>query len=121
MHCSLVLEARRKAQMPKMIFVNLPLKELEKEKASYQAIGFENNPQFADDTANCMVWSEAINDMLLTHGKWRSFTDRPIPLSTSSEVLLAFSCDDISAVDTMLAAATAHGSIADIKSRQDCG
>lgn len=107
--------------MQKMIFVNLPVTDLPKAMAFYQAIGFDNNPQFTDHTAACMVWSEAINVMLLTHDKWRTFTDRPIPPSTSSEVLLAISCDNIATVDTMQDAAAAHGGTADINAKQDYG
>ena len=46
--------------MSRMIFVNLPVADLPKAMAFYTAIGFENNPQFTDGTAACMVWSEAI-------------------------------------------------------------
>lgn len=107
--------------MTKKIFVNLPVTDLPKAMAFYQAIGFETYPQFTDDTAACMVWSEAINVMLLTHDKWRNFTDRPIPPSTSSEVLLAISCDSIAAVDAMQDAAAAHGGVSDINAKQDYG
>ena len=77
--------------MSRMIFVNLPVTDLAKAKAFYEAIGLTNNPQFSDDTATCMVLSDTISVMLLTHDKWRSFTSRPIPPSTSSEVMLAVS------------------------------
>ena len=77
--------------MSRMIFVNLPVTNLEASMAFYKALGFENNPHFSDATAACMVWSEAINVMLLTHDKWRTFTSRPIPPKTSSEVMLALS------------------------------
>lgn len=107
--------------MTRMIFVNLPVVHLDKAIAFYQALGFENNKQFTDDTAACMVWSEAINVMLLTHDKWRTFTDRPIPPITSSEVLLAISCDDTKAVDAMLDAVASHGGTADINPKQDYG
>lgn len=107
--------------MPKMIFVNLPVTDLPKAMAFYQAIGFENNPQFTDDTAACMVWSEAIFVMLLTHDKWRTFTKRPIPPATSSEVLLAISFDDIAAVDTVLDAAAAFDGAPDVNAKQDHG
>ena len=75
--------------MTRMIFVNFPVTNLKASMVFYTALGFKNNPQFTDDTAACMVWSEAINVMLLTHAKWRTFTSRPIPPATSSEVLLA--------------------------------
>lgn len=107
--------------MTKMIFINLPVADLAASMAFYQALGFENNPQFTDDTAACMVWSETINVMLLTHAKWRTFTDRPIPPTTSSEVLLAISLASREAVDAMNTAAAANGGTADINPKQDLG
>jgi len=107
--------------MPRMIFVNLPVTDLEASKAFYTALGFENNPQFTDDTAACMVWSETINVMLLTHAKWRTFTSRPIPPRTSSEVMLALSCDSREAVDAITDAAAANGGESDINPVQDHG
>ena len=107
--------------MARMIFVNLPVTDLAASMAFYEALGFTNNPQFTDETAACMVWSEAINVMLLTHDKWRTFTSRPIPPRTSSEVLLALSLDSREAVDAMNDAAAAHGGTADINPTQDLG
>ena len=107
--------------MTRMIFVNLPVADLKASMAFYKALGFKNNPQFTDDTAACMVWSEAINVMLLTHAKWRTFTSRPIPPKTSSEVMLALSCDNRKAVDAMNKAAGANGGTADINPTQDLG
>ena len=68
-----------------------------------------------------MVWSEAIHVMLLTHDKWRTFTDRPIPPSSSSEVMLALSFDSRDAVDAVNAAAAENGGTADINPVQDLG
>lgn len=107
--------------MSRMIFVNLPVADLKASMAFYTALGFVNNPQFTDDTAACMVWSEAIHVMLLTHAKWRTFTDRPIPPATSSEVMLALACDSREAVDAMNEAATKNGGTADINPLQDLG
>jgi len=64
--------------MGKQIFINLAVKELSKAMEFYTALGFTNNPQFSDDTAKCMVWSESIYVMLLTHEKFASFTTKPI-------------------------------------------
>jgi uncharacterized protein len=89
--------------------------------AFYTALGFNNNPHFTDETAACMVWSESIHVMLLTHAKWRTFTSRPIPPSTSNEVLLALSCDNKAEVDRMNETAAAHGGTADINPKQDLG
>jgi len=107
--------------MTKMIFVNLPVKDLPASMAFYKALGFVNNPTFTDETAACMVWSETINVMLLTHAKWSTFTKRPIPPSTSSEVMLAISCDNREAVDAMNNAAAATGGKSDINPMQDLG
>jgi uncharacterized protein len=107
--------------MSKMIFVNLPVTNLDAAMAFYTALGFTNNPQFSDETAKAMVWSEAIHVMLLTHAKWRGFTSRPIPPKTSSEVMLALSCDSREAVDAMNIAAAANGGTADINPMQDLG
>lgn len=64
--------------MAKQVFINLPVKDLKKAMAFYEAIGFTNNPQFTDETAACMVWSDAIFVMLLTHDKLRQFISKPI-------------------------------------------
>lgn len=107
--------------MSRSIYVNLPVADLKSSMAFYEALGFENNSQWTDDTAACMVLSETIYVMLLTHDKWRSFTSRPIPPSTSSEVLLCLSCDSRDAVDELNLLASKHGGTADINSRQDHG
>ncbi|MCE8003182.1 VOC family protein [Billgrantia ethanolica] len=107
--------------MSRMIFVNLPVADLEKSMAFYQALGFTNNPHFTDETAACMVLSETIHVMLLTHAKWRTFTDRPIPPTDASEVMLALSCESRAAVDVMNETAGANGGTADINPRQDHG
>lgn len=107
--------------MQKMIFVNLPVADLPKAMAFYAALGFTNNPHFTDDTAACMVWSETIHVMLLTHDKWRTFTSRAIPPSTASEVMIALSFDSRDAVDTIADAAKAQGGTADINPAQDHG
>ena len=105
--------------MSKMIFVNLPVADLPTAIALYEAIGFTINPQFSDATAAGMVWSETIHVMLLTHDKWSSFTTRPIPPTTSSEVSLALALDSREDVDRMIEAAAAHGGNADINPVQD--
>lgn len=107
--------------MSRKIFISLPVADLGASVAFYKAIGLKNDPRFSDDTAACMVWSEAISVMLLTHAKWRSFTTRPIPPSTSSEVALNISCDSRAAVDAMNRAAAENGGTADVNPVQDFG
>ena len=107
--------------MNRSIFISLPVTDLKASIAFYEAIGFENNTRFADDIAACLVWSDTISFMLLTHEKWRSFTCRPIPPVISSEVMLSLSCDSREAVDALCDAATAHGGTVDINPMADHG
>ena len=107
--------------MAKQIFVNLPIGNLKASMAFYDALGFKNNPQFTNDDAACMVYSETIFVMLHSHPSWRRFTQRPIPPSSSSEVMLALSVDSTQEVDTMNDIAKANGGKADINPKQDLG
>ncbi len=96
--------------MSRMIFVNLPVADLPKSKAFYEAIGFVNNLQFTDDTAACMVLTDAIYVMLLTHEKFAQFTSREIAdAHRTAQMSLALSCDDREAVDQISEAALAAG------------
>lgn len=107
--------------MPQMIFVNLPVADLPRSMKFYEALGFTNNPQFTDETGACMVWSDAIFVMLLTHPKWQSFTTRPIPSPGSSEVSLALTFDTKDEVNRWVEIAAANGGEADINPPQDHG
>ena len=107
--------------MTKMIFVSLPVSDLAASIAFYKALGFEQNPQFSDDTAACMVWSETIHAMLLTHAKWRTFTERPMSPAGTGKVMLGLTVDSREAVDRMNKAAAAHGGQADANPVQDLG
>ncbi|WP_461534355.1 VOC family protein [Sinomicrobium sp.] len=62
----------------KQVFINLAVKDLKKSMDFYTELGFTNNPQFSDDSAKCMVWSDAIYLMLLTHQKFSTFTAKNI-------------------------------------------
>ena len=96
--------------MPKMIFVNLPVADLDRSIAFYKAIGAEQNLQFSDETAACMVFSETIHVMLLTHDKFRQFTSKPIAdARQETGVLLALSCDSRSGVDEIAEKALGAG------------
>lgn len=81
--------------MSTKIFVNLPVKELNRSKGFFENLGFTFNPQFTDDTAACMVISNDIYAMLLTHDKFREFTKKEISDSSkTAEVILALSADN---------------------------
>lgn len=96
--------------MPQMIFVNLPVKDLDKSMAFFKALGFSFNPQFTDETAACMVISDTIFAMLLTHEKFAGFSPRPIADTTKvTEVLNCLSRESRADVDAMVKAAVAAG------------
>lgn len=107
--------------MTKMIFVSLPVTDLAASVTFYKALGFGQNPQFSDATAACMVWSEAICVMLVTHAKWRTFTQRPFPAPGSCGSMLSLALDSRAAVDAMNEAAAAHGGQADVNPPEDHG
>jgi predicted lactoylglutathione lyase len=108
--------------MTKMIFVNLPVGDLPRATAFYQAIGAAKNEQFSDDTASCMVFSETIHAMLLTHDKFRQFTSKKIAdAKTACEVLICISADSRNAVDDIVSKAGGAGGSADPTPTQDFG
>jgi len=108
--------------MPKMIFVNLPVKDLAAAIRFYKAIGCEQNMQFSNDQAAMMVWSETISFMLLTHEYFGTFTAKRISdAHQSCEVLLALSRDSREDVDAITQAAAATGGKADVRPPQDMG
>jgi len=108
--------------MPKMIFVNLPVSDLPRSIAFYEAIGAVKNPQFSDDSGACLVFSDTIFAMLLTHDKFKQFTPKPISdAKASSEVLICVSEESREAVDGILEKATAAGGTPDIGPTQDYG
>ena len=89
--------------MNKQIFINLAVKDLQKSMDFYIALGFTNNPQFSDETGKCMVWSESIFVMLLTHQKFSSFATKPIAdTKTNLAGLFSLSMDNIEAVNKMV-------------------
>ena len=108
--------------MAKMIFVNLPISDLPRSVAFYQAIGAVKNDQFSDDTAACMVFSDTIHAMLLTHDKFRQFTSKKIiDAKSSCEVLICVSADSRGEVDDLVKKATGAGGAADPTPTQDFG
>ena len=92
------------------IFVNLPVKDLNKSMTFFKALGFSFNAQFTDETAACMVISDDIYAMLLTHDKFKQFTPKAIAdTSKTSEVLTCLSAESKDAVNKMADAALKAG------------
>ena len=107
--------------MPKKIFISLPVADLSASIGFYRALGFAQNPQFSDDTAACMVWSDAIQTMLISHAKWRTFTQRPFPPAGTASHMLSLVLDSREAVAAMNQAAANHGGQADVNPPEDLG
>ena len=108
--------------MTKMVFVNLPVKDLAASSGCYKAIGCEKNDQFSNDKAASMVWSDTITFMLLTHEFFATFTSKPIAdAGKTCEVLICLSRDSREEVDAITGAAEAAGGAADIRPPTDMG
>lgn len=108
--------------MSKMIFVNLPVRNLAASTAFYEALGGKVNPQFSDDTTKCIVLSDIIHVMLLNHERYATFTKRKIGDARSeSQMLIALSAETSAEVDDVLNRTTAAGGRADPNPAQDHG
>lgn len=96
--------------MTRTIFVNLPVEDVARATAFYQALGFTRDPRFSNDTASAMQWSDAIAFMLLGRDYFQTFTDRPIADSRATAAhLLCLSLDGREAVDAFVQAGLAAG------------
>lgn len=96
--------------MATKIFINLPVQHLQKSVDFFTQLGFKFDDQFTDETATCMIVSQDIFVMLLTHDKFKTFTPNDICDATqSTEVLLCLSAESRAAVDDMVRKAVAAG------------
>jgi predicted lactoylglutathione lyase len=108
--------------MPKMIFINLPVTDLAASTAFYVGLGATKNPQFSDDNGSCIVFSDTIYAMLLTHARFADFTKRTIiDPRTSVQAMFALSADSRDEVDDLVAKAVKAGGGADPNPSQDYG
>src|SRR5215213_4040698 len=113
---------QKEGPVSKLIFVNLPVTDLERATAFYEAVGAKKNEQFCDSTASCMVFSETIHAMLLTHDKFRQFTPKAIAdARNTSEVLICISADNRQSVDATVDKAGPAGGRVDPCPKQDYG
>lgn len=107
--------------MATKIFVNLPVKDLNRSVEFFTKLGFKFNPQFTDEKATCMIVGEDIFVMLLVEKFFKAFTKKEISDATkSSEVIIALSADDREAVDEMISKVIEAGGI-EPKEPQDHG
>jgi predicted lactoylglutathione lyase len=96
--------------MHQQIFVNLPVKDIERTRAFFSALGFRFEPKFSDEKALCMVISDSIFAMLLHEDFFRTFTKKPVAdAKHSTEVLVCLSCSSREQVDQLVAKAVAAG------------
>ena len=108
--------------MSRMIFVNLPVTDLQRSRAFLEALGAVNEPKFTDETAACMTFSDSIHVMLLTHDKFSQFTPLPIAdAKAGAQVLLCLSSESRESVDTAVERGVASGGTADPSPKQDYG
>ncbi|MFA7416427.1 MAG: VOC family protein [Rhizobium sp.] len=108
--------------MERMIFVNLPVRNLKASSDFYKALGGKVNPRFSDEQATCLLFSDAIGVMLLTHERYRQFTSRPIgDARRESQTLLAISVEARDDVDQTVDRSVAAGGRADPNPVQDHG
>jgi uncharacterized protein len=99
--------------MSRKIFVNLPIKDMERSKSFFSALGFSFNPQFTNEQGACMVVSDSIFAMLLVEPFFQTFTRKPIAdARKSTEVLVCLSCDSREDVDALVRKALAAGGTA---------
>ena len=96
--------------MTTKIFVNLPVKNLDRSKAFFATLGYSFNAQFTDETAASMVITDDIYAMLLTEAKFKEFTKKPIADATkTTEVLVCLSMDSKAKVNEVVDAALKAG------------
>jgi uncharacterized protein len=94
----------------KQIFVNLPIKNMERSQAFFKSLGFSFNPQFTNDQGACMVVTDSIFVMLLVEPFFQTFTKKPVAdASKSTEVLVCLSCESRAEVDEVVRKALAAG------------
>lgn len=108
--------------MPKMIFINLPVKDLAAATRFYEAIGCTKNVEFSNDDVSSMMWSEEITFMLLKHAYFSTFTTKPIAdAHATAAALIALSMDSKAEVDAITETAGKNGGKSDIRAPQDLG
>ena len=98
--------------MNKQVFINLAVKDVEKSMNLYTKMGFTINPQFSNDTAKCMVWSDSIFVMIMTHEKFKGFTTKPIADTKNSIAgLFSLSVESVDRVNEIVTNAISDGGI----------
>jgi predicted lactoylglutathione lyase len=96
--------------MARQLFVNLPVKDLDKTVEFFTALGFSFNPDFTDENATCMIVNDNAFVMLLVEAYFQTFTSKPVAeASAAAEVIMSFSLDSREAVDELVRKALTSG------------
>ncbi|MDQ2700430.1 MAG: VOC family protein, partial [Actinomycetota bacterium] len=104
----------------RMIFVNLPVKDVKRSIDFFAALGFKHNPQFTDESAACIVIDENIFAMAIGEERFKDFINGEISDPSKTEVLTALSCESREEVDSLLEKALANGG-SEWKPKMDMG
>ncbi|PZE55096.1 glyoxalase [Curtobacterium sp. MCPF17_047] len=99
--------------MSTMVFINLPVSDLARATAFYQALGYPLNAVFSDDTASSIVVSDTVYVMLLTHAKFTEFTDKTIAAPDTIEVINSLTAETKEEVHRIVDAAVEAGGTED--------
>lgn len=91
------------------IYVNLPVKDIEKTKEFWTNVGFSINEQITDEKAVCVILNDNIQVMFLTEEFFETFSERPVPKGDTTQVLIAIGLDSREEVDQVVNAAVANG------------
>lgn len=104
--------------MPRNLYVNLPVKDLERTVDFFDALGFSFNPKFTDENATCMVINDTTSVMLLVDPFFAGFTNKPlVDAHAGTEVILALSLDSRDQVDAFIAKAVEAGASTTLQAR----
>jgi len=98
--------------MESQVFINLAVNDITKSFNFYTQLGFANNPQFSDDSTKCMVWSQHIFVMIMTHEKFKTFVTKPIAdTKNNTAALFALSVESLDKVNELADKSLAAGGI----------
>ena len=106
--------------MGPQIFVNLPVKDLNRSMTFFTGLGFTFDPRFTDENAGCMIVAENIYVMLLVEEFFQTFTKKPVSDAfNSTEVLVCLTCESREQVDDLIEKAVKGGGKMDLEPQEE--
>ncbi|MFP3591219.1 VOC family protein [Chryseobacterium sp. SIMBA_038] len=91
------------------IYVNLPVKDIQKTKEFWTKLGFSINEQITDERAVCVIMNDNTYVMFLTEEHFQTFSERPVPKGDTTQVLIAIGLDSREEVDQLVNTAVENG------------